>query len=318
MVWCSTCQAMLCHGCDLNTHTGQTCNPKPHVREVLDSGKLLGPKDAAPNGSTGPIVDMPGVYLMCTATCPACGCHDWAPTGDAKARRLKVIGSSGPIDIDRVSFKCTSCTNVLLAGDPTQYLTKTTVPASLGSDTTTIFLRDFVLLMHSMQRANPGISATAIARALSLLSRSTVRPDHVQTVLNLCEDVDAALEVGPYMTDVATQVSQRGGQRLVGTDMSQKVPPPSPPLDVRLPTTTHTEYRTTTHTELWLSLALQLIAMEHGSTAHSCGIQHALGMSPSLHLTRVLLSPLFLPYGSDHALTGSAEQAANQERHRQE
>ena len=267
MVWCSTCQAMLCHGCDLNTHTGQTCNPKPHVREVLDSGKLLGPKDAAPNGSTGPIVDMPGVYLMCTATCPACGCHDWAPTGDAKARRLKVIGSSGPIDIDRVSFKCTSCTNVLLAGDPTQYLTKTTVPASLGSDTTTIFLRDFVLLMHSMQRANPGISATAIARALSLLSRSTVRPDHVQTVLNLCEDVDAALEVGPYMTDVATQVSQRGGQRLVGTDMSQKVPPP---LDVRLPTTTHTEPQ---HIQscgsAWLyssqpwNMALQLTAVEY-------------------------------------------------------
>ena len=238
MVWCSTCQAILCHGCDINTHTGQTCNPLPHVREVLDSGKALGPKDAAPTGSTGPIVDMHGVYLLCTATCPACGCHHWTPTGNTKPRGLRVVGSSGPFDLDRVSFACTNCNKVLPAGDPMMYLTKTTVPASLGSDTRTIFTRDLVRLMHSMQTANPGISATAIASALSSLdSCITVRPEHCRTVLNIYEDVQAALNTAPDMTDVAKKVDQHGGIRLVGTDMSQKVPPPPPP-----PRLTHKEF----------------------------------------------------------------------------
>ena len=284
MVWCSTCHATLCHGCDVNTHTGQTCNPQPHVREVLDSGKSLDPKDAAPTGSTGPIVDMPNVYLLCAAVCPACGCHDWTSTGIAKTRWLKVIGSSGTFDLDRVSFKCTNCDKVLLAGDPMLYLTKTTVPASLGSDTRTIFTRDLVRLMHSMQRANPGISATAISNALSMQSCSTVRPEHVQTVLNMYEDVQVALEAAADMTDVAKQIAQRGGMRLVGTDMSQKVPPPPPPpiVCVHAPPDKQRAWHVTF------------------STSHA---------RP--------LSPLFLLHGSGHALTGSAEQAASPERSRQ-
>ena len=65
VVWCSTCNANLCRACDVSLHTGQTCNPMPHTREMLGTGRALKAKEAAPDSLLGKPGVLDGVFLTC-------------------------------------------------------------------------------------------------------------------------------------------------------------------------------------------------------------------------------------------------------------
>ena len=226
-VWCRTCEHTLCRECDVMAHSGQICNPVPHMRETVFTGVELGPKEAAP--TEGGLADViPNVYLVCSAVCQGCGLRNWTPSGDNRQVGLTVVTVSGRFTIDRTAYTCKTCGFEAAAGDPMTYLTKTTIPATLG-DTQTIFSHDIVSFLHRLQRKAPGVSADAMAGALSSLG-NTVRPEHVRAVLGLLEDIDAGLAASATgnsgstgMDEYARAIGLQGVHRSVGMDMSQKV-----------------------------------------------------------------------------------------------
>ena len=226
-VWCRTCDRTLCRTCDVAAHSGQMCNPSPHVRETVSTGVELGPKEAAPTEGGLPDV-IPTVYLVCSAMCQGCGARDWAPKRDIRKVGLTVITTTGRFTIDRVSYQCRRCDNEASAGDALTYLTKTTIPASLGNDTQTVFSRELVAFLHRLQRVAPGASAAALARALSS-PENRVRPEHVRTAVGMFEDIEAALATSAGdsgstgMNEYARAVALCGTRRSVGMDMSQKI-----------------------------------------------------------------------------------------------
>ena len=77
-VWCRTCEHTLCRECDVVAHSGQICNPVPHMRETVFTGVELGPKEAAPT-EDGLADVIPNVYLVCSAVCQGCGLRNWTP-----------------------------------------------------------------------------------------------------------------------------------------------------------------------------------------------------------------------------------------------
>jgi hypothetical protein len=226
-VWCRTCDRTLCCACDVAAHSGQTCNPTPHLRETVSTGIELGPKEAAPTRE-GLAAVIPDVFLACAATCQVCGDRSWTVCSDVRVRGLTVVTTSGKFTIDRVSYECTKCGNKADAGDPMTYLTKSTIPASLAR-VETIFTHDIVSFMHRLQRVAPGVSDTAMAAALSS-SECRVRSEHVSTVVGILEDIHAALAASAAgntghtdMTEYARAVAEAGNRRSVGSDMTLKV-----------------------------------------------------------------------------------------------
>ena len=226
-VWCRTCNRTLCRTCDVAAHSGQICDPAPHVRETVSTGVELGPKEAAP--TDGGLADViPTVYLVCSAICQGCGGRNWAPKSDIRSAGLTVITTAGRFTIDRVSYECQDCLFVAGAGDPLTYLTKMTIPATLGNDTQTIFSREIVSFLHRLQRVAPGVSAAALAGALSSFE-NTVRKEHVQVAVGMFEDIEAALAASAGdsgstgMNRYARAVALSGTKRSVGMDMSQKI-----------------------------------------------------------------------------------------------
>ena len=226
-VWCRTCERTLCRECDMVDHSGMICNPAPHMREIVSTGVELGPKEAAPTeDGLAEIID--NVYLVCSAVCQNCGLRNWEPSEDNRKDGLTVVTADGRFTIDRTSYTCKVCDNVAGAGDPVTYLTKTTIPATLGGDTQTIFTHEIVSFLHRLQGKNPGVSATAMAGALSSPGK-TVRPEHVRNVLGLLEDIDAGFAASVAdnsgsagMNEFARETKLCGVHRSAGFDMSHK------------------------------------------------------------------------------------------------
>jgi hypothetical protein len=227
-VWCRTCDRTLCRTCDMAVHSGQSCAPAPHMRETVSTGVELGPKEAAP--TEGGLADViHPVYLVCSAVCQGCGGRNWAPKSDGiRSVGLTVITTAGRFTIDRVSYECRVCSTVAGAGDALTYLTKMTIPATLGNDTQTIFSREIVSFLHRLQRLSPGVSAAALAGALSSPEK-TVRPEHVRAAVGMFEDMEAALAVSAGdsgstgVNEFSRAVALSGIKRSVGMDMSQKI-----------------------------------------------------------------------------------------------
>ena len=228
-VWCHTCERTLCRECDMVDHSGMICNPAPHMREIASTGVELGPKEAAPTeDGLAAIID--NVYLVCSAVCQKCGQRNWKPSKENRKVGLTVVTTDGRFNIDRTSYTCRVCDNVAGAGDPMTYLTKTTIPATLGGDTQTIFTHQIVSFLHRLQGKNPGVSADAMAGALSSPGK-TVRPEHVRSVLGLLEDIDAGVAASVAdnrgsagMTEIAREAALLFEvRRSAGFDMSLKI-----------------------------------------------------------------------------------------------
>jgi len=103
-----------------------------------------------------------------------------------------------------------------------------TIPATLGNDTQTIFSREIVSFLHRLQRLAPGVSAAALAAALSS-PENRVWPGHVRAAVGMFEDMEAALAASAGdsgstgMNEYARAVALSGKKRSVGMDMSQKI-----------------------------------------------------------------------------------------------
>ena len=230
-VWCTTCHMRLCGECDGALHCGQSCNPLPHAREELDTGRRLGVKETVVHDvGTGADVrsELKDVFLRYQAVCPRCTGRSWEPWGPVDAAKLTVVGPSGRFQIDRVGFRCTNsdCDHELLAGDPAAYLSALTLPATLNN-VRTIFSVELVELLLRQQRSTPGFSPTSMAAALpSDHLPVAVRKEHVSAVLTMLENMDAALAAACETMqpgDMVQHAVDRGVCLSVGVDMTAKV-----------------------------------------------------------------------------------------------
>lgn len=141
-VFCATCAAVrhdqgyMCASCDHHAHTGMVCNPCPHARELLCSGRSLHPKERVsdPNaeGRRAITTTSAGVYLQRDAPCSLCG--KWGSyTPDDTSKQIDsmcVITREGRFNIDRANIICSVCNGTLHLGDASTYMTRTTVPGT--------------------------------------------------------------------------------------------------------------------------------------------------------------------------------------------
>lgn len=141
-VFCATCaaschkQGYMCDSCDHHAHTGMVCNPCPHARELLCSGRSLHPKERVSKpdaeGRRAITTTKEGVYLQRDAPCPLCGkWGSYTPDDESKqSDAMCVITREGRFNIDRGNIECSECGGKLLQGDASTYMTRTTVPGT--------------------------------------------------------------------------------------------------------------------------------------------------------------------------------------------
>ena len=209
-------------------HSGQVCDPLPHVRELLVTGNSLGAKEAAPEPAQAVPAVMSGVYLRCSAACQQCGSRSWRACEGHQVGKLSVIGPGGRVVIDRVAYQCETCTNVLAAGDPLAYITAKTFPATFAK-VQTVFTVELLELLHRLRRVTPGLSSASIAMALPTeLQRAGVRREWVARALNAWESMQAALgqSCGAGGPESIVKLTESAGVKtLVASDGMMKVRP---------------------------------------------------------------------------------------------
>lgn len=231
-VSCRTCDVNQCPACDARAHSGQSCRPHPHVRSTVDGSTDLGPKERVTytDGvlSIGPLHN---VFLHCAVACPHCGCRTFTPCGPVQYGKLTIVTASGRYDVDRVSFKCGGCLNIIDRGDPELYTTSETLPVS-ELNCETVYCRTFVVFLHKQRGTQPGTSAQASADALTLITKSRsssrrsrlstlVSGDHVRAVMRL--QASFAEAAGRTIGAVGVEKLDTSTPQGFGTDADMKL-----------------------------------------------------------------------------------------------
>lgn len=116
---------------------------------------------------------------------------------------LTIVLESGRYQVDRTSFECTGCNFILDMGDPYLYMTKRSIPASLGGKCCTIYSRRVVKHYSDLRRFTPGISDGSLAETLTYATneqdprrtnKDVVRPESVADALLIFDACASALD----------------------------------------------------------------------------------------------------------------------------
>lgn len=225
----------LCERCDRDIHSGPTvCAPMPHTRVTYNTGVALGPAQYLEriDDATLRVAPLKGVYLRCRSACPSCGGVDFSPTpGTAIPGGLCIVTAQGRFNVDRTSYTCTHCLNVIDRGDPHQYLTRSTVPATL-INVEQVWCSSLVGLLHRLQVAAEDLSGTAMAAALTAATAITfpgmvhtpeVRKDCANDVLEIYEALQAVRQSAVGGLRIEHARTPDGDKRVVIVDGDFKI-----------------------------------------------------------------------------------------------